>query len=100
MVSKKKVSTAWKEEIEKGFKDALKTTAKHDGSKGYFLGRRVHHGTVGGGLFLLGFKIGSPYVIGFGLGLMLDDIDDIGNWLDFEKGGDSNSFISFEKSGL
>jgi len=27
---------------------------------------------------------------------MLDDIDDIGNWLDFEKGGDSNSFISFE----
>jgi len=45
---------------------------------------------------LLGLKIDSPYVIGYGLGLMLDDIDDIGNWLDFEKGGDSNSFISFE----
>ena len=53
-------------------------------------------GTIGGGLFLLGLKIDSPYVIGYGLGLMLDDIDDIGNWLDFKKGGDPNSFISFE----
>jgi len=48
-------------------------------------------------LFLLGLKIDSPYVIGYGLGLMLDDIDDIFQWLDFEKGGDSKSFISFEK---
>ena len=52
---------------------------------------------MGGGLFLLGLKIGSPYIIGFGLGLMLDDIGDIDKWLEFEKGGDSNSFISFHK---
>ncbi len=97
MVSKKKVPSVWKKEIEKGFKDALKIAAKHDGAKGYFLGFRVHHGAVGGGLFLLGFEIKSPYIIGFGLGLMLDDIDDIGKWLDFEKGGASASFISFEK---
>jgi len=97
MVSKKKVPSVWKKEIEKGFKDALKIAAKHDGTKGYFLGRRVHHGVVGGGLFLLGFETNSPYIIGFGLGLMLDDIDDIDKWLDFEKGGDPGSFISFEK---
>jgi len=40
MVDKRKVPVAWKEEIEKGFKAALKTAAKHDGTKGYFLGRR------------------------------------------------------------
>ena len=97
MISKKKVPDTWKEEIKKGFKAALKTTAKHDGTKGYFLGRRVHHGLVGGGMFLLGLEINSPYVVGYGLGLMLDDIDDIGKWLDFEKGGDSKSFISFKK---
>jgi len=82
MSSKKKVPDIWKEEIEKG---------------GYFLGHRVHHGAVGGGLFLFGLKIGSPYIVGFGLGLMLDDIGDIDKWLDFEKGGDSNSFFSFKK---
>ena len=98
MVDKRKVPVAWKEEIKKGFKAALKTTAKHDGTKGYFLGRRVHHGVIGGGLFLLGLKIDSPYVIGYGLGLMLDDIDDIFQWLDFEKGGDSKSCISFDKN--
>ena len=94
---KRKVPSVWKKEIKKGFKAALKLAAKHDGTKGYFLGRRVHHGMVGGGMFLLGFKIDNPYIIGFGLGLMLDDIDDIGVWLDFEKGGDPNSFISFKK---
>jgi len=97
MSSKKKVPDVWKKEIEKGFKDALNITAKHDGTKGYFLGHRVHHGTIGGGLFLLGLEIGSPYIVGFGLGLMLDDIGDIDKWLEFEKGGDSNSFISFDK---
>ena len=96
MISKKKVPETWKEEIEKGYKSAMDTVAKHDGTKGYFLNRRVHHGLVGGGLFLLGFKLGSPFVIGYGLGLMLDDISDIGSWLDFEKGGKPDSFISFE----
>lgn len=96
MNSKKIVPNIWKEEIKKGFKDALEIIAKHDGTKGYFLGRRVHHGVIGGGLFLLGFKVSSPFLIGYGLGLMLDDIDDIGIWLDFEKGGDPNSFISFK----
>ena len=96
MSSKKKVPETWKEEIEKGYKAAMDTVAKHDGTKGYFLNRRVHHGLVGGGLFLLGFKLGSPFIIGYGLGLMLDDISDIGSWLDFEKGGKPNSFISFE----
>ena len=76
---------------------ALNLATKYDSTKGYFLGHRVHHGTVGGGLFLLGLKIGSPYIIGFGLGLMLDDFGDIDKWLEFEKGGDPNSFISFEK---
>jgi len=28
---------------------------------------------------------------------MLDDIGDIDKWLDFEKGGDPNSFFSFKK---
>jgi len=28
---------------------------------------------------------------------MLDDIGDIDKWLEFEKGGDSNSFFSFDK---
>ena len=97
MSEKKKVPNTWKKEIEKGAKDALNITGKQDDGKGYFLGRRVHHGTVGGGLFLLGLKYGIPYIVGFGLGLMLDDISDIGKWLDFEKGGDSNSFISFKK---
>ena len=97
MSSKKKVPETWKEEIEKGYKAAMDTVAKHDGTKGYFLNRRVHHGLVGGGLFLLGFKLGSPFIIGYGLGLMLDDISDIGSWLDFEKGGKPDSFISFEK---
>lgn len=94
--SKKKVPEAWKEEIKKGYKAAMDTVAKHDGSKTYFLGRRVHHGLVGGAIFLGGLKYDSPFFIGFGLGLMLDDIDDIFNWLDFEKGGDSNSLISSE----
>ena len=98
MITKKKVPDTWKEEIKEGFKAALKTAAKHDSTKGYFLGRRVHHGVIGGGLFLRGLKIDSPYVIGYGLGLMLDDIDDIFQWLDFEKGGDSKSFISFDKN--
>ena len=98
MITKKKVPDTWKKEIKEGFKAALKTAAKHDSTKGYFLGRRVHHGVVGGGMFLRGIKIKSPYVIGFGLGLMLDDINDIGQWLDFEKGGDSKSFISFDKN--
>ena len=97
MTSKKKVPAVWEEEIKKGFKDALKTVVKHDGTKGYFLGRRVHHGIVGGGIFLFALKIESPYFVGYGLGLMLDDISDIGKWLSFEKGGDSNSFISFKK---
>ena len=97
MSDKKKVPDVSKKEIEEGFKDALNVSAKHDSTKGYFLGHRVHHGTVGGGLFLFGFKIVSPYIIGFGLGLMLDDISDIDKWLDFEKGGDSNSFFSFNK---
>ena len=92
---KKKVPEVWKAEIKKGWMDALKIVGKHDGKRGFFLGHRVHHGTVGGGLFLLGFKIESPYIIGFGLGLMIDDLDDWTNWLDFEKGGDSNKFISF-----
>lgn len=95
MTAKNKVPSVWEDEIKKGFKGAIDTVADHDGSKGYFMGHRVHHGAIGGGLFLLGFKISSPYVIGYGLGLMLDDIDDIGQWLDFEKGGDSDSFISF-----
>ena len=95
-MTKKKVPEIWKDEIKKGYKSAMDTVAKHDGTKGYFLERRVHHGLVGGGLFLLGFKLGSPFVIGYGLGLMLDDINDIGQWLDFEKGGKPDSFISFE----
>ena len=95
-MTKKKVPEIWKGEIKKGYKSAMDTVAKHDGTKGYFLGRRVHHELVGGGLFLLGFKLGSPFVIGYGLGLMLDDIKDIGQWLDFEKGGKPDSFISFE----
>ena len=66
--SKKKVPDVWRAEIEKGFKAALDTVSKHDGSKGYFLGRRVHHGTLGGGLFLLGLEIGSTFIIGYGWG--------------------------------
>ena len=96
MITKKKVPDTWKEEIKKGFKAALDTTAKHDGSKGFFFGRRFHHGTIGGGMFILGIEIKSPYVIGYSLGLMLDDINDIGQWLDFEKGGDSSKFVSFD----
>jgi len=95
-MSKKKVPEIWKDEIKKGYKAAMDTVVKHDGSKGYFLGHRVHHGVIGGGVFLLGFKLASPFFIGYGLGLMLDDIDDIFQWLDFEKGGKADSFISFE----
>ena len=97
MITKKKVPDTWKEEIKKGFKVALKTTARHDSSQGFFLGIRVHHGLLGGGIVLLGLKFNVPYLVGYGFGLMLDDIDDIGQWLDFEKGGDPNKFISFEK---
>jgi len=98
MTTKKKVPSEYESEIKKGFNDAFKITIKTNGTQGYFLGRRVHHGLVGGGLFLLGLKIKSAYLIGYSLGLMLDDIDDIFNWLDFEKGGDPNSIISFKKS--
>lgn len=97
MISKKKVPEIWKDEIKKGYKDAMDTVSKHDDSKTFFLGHRVHHGVLGGAVFLGGFKFGSPYFIGFGLGLMLDDIDDIGQWLYFEKGGDPNSILSYEK---
>ena len=97
MNEKKTVPSEWEEDIKKGFNDAFNLTAKTEGTKGYFLGRRVHHGVVGGGVFALALKISSPYFVGYGLGLMLDDIGDIGQWLDFEKGGKSDSFISFEK---
>ena len=37
MNSKKKVPDTWKKEIKKGFKAALKTAAKHDGSKRFLI---------------------------------------------------------------
>ena len=45
-------------------------------------------GLLGGGVVLLGLKFDVPYLIGYGFGLMVDDFDDIFQWLDFEKGGD------------
>ena len=60
---KKKVPETWKEEIEKGYKSAMDTVAKHDGTKGYFLNRRVHHGLLGGGLFFFGLSIDPNSII-------------------------------------
>jgi len=46
-------------------------------AKVYFGETRIHHYHVGGILALLGLISGSPTVIGFGTGLILDDIDDV-----------------------
>jgi len=97
MIEKKRVPSEWEEDINKGFLDAFKAVGKTEGVKGYFLGRRVHHGIVGGALFIAAWKLQSAYFLGYALGLMLDDIGDIRKWLDFEKGGDPDSVISFKK---
>ena len=38
---------------------------------------RIHHYHVGAAIALLGIIFGSPTAVGFGAGLVLDDIDDV-----------------------
>ena len=45
--------------------------------KVYLGGTRVHHYHAGAAIALFGLLSGSPTVLGFGAGLVLDDIDDI-----------------------
>jgi hypothetical protein len=43
-------------------------------------GHRIHHGTAGTVLFVLGTITGSPGIAGIGWGLMKDDITDAKKW--------------------
>ena len=45
--------------------------------KVYLGNTRIHHYHVGGILALFGLISGSPTAVGFGTGLILDDIDDV-----------------------
>ena len=59
--------------------------ARKNPPKVYIGGYRIHHGTVGLGLAILGELGDSPFVSGLGDGLMADDREDRSRWLDFER---------------
>ena len=59
--------------------------AQKNPPKIYIGGHRIHHGTAGLGLAILGRLGGIPFVSGLGDGLMADDREDRSRWLDFER---------------
>ena len=59
--------------------------ARKNPPKIYIDGHRIHHGTVGLGLAILGELGDSPFVSGLGDGLMADDREDRSRWLGFER---------------
>ena len=63
--------------------------------KVYVLGYRIHHGLVSLLTGLYALEKGNGYLFGASLAGVLDDIYDAPHWLDFERGGDSNSLIDF-----
>lgn len=46
---------------------------------------RIHHGLVGAILALAGLYYGDDCIAGLGTSVAIDDLDDVGNWLDFEN---------------
>ena len=66
-------------------------------SKVYIKGRRVHHGSIGAVLSLIGIIYQAKedsFVLGCAFALMEDDVEDMYEWFDFEKGGDHMKWIS------
>lgn len=51
----------------------------------YIGGYRIHHGLVGILLGLAGLITEKPAITGLGIKLALDDIDDMPDWLNFER---------------
>ena len=85
-----------------GFSETItalnKWNSQSNPPKGYILGYRTHHGLFYTIVGLAGLYYNIPYLTGAGLAGVLDDVGDIDHWLDFERGGDPNSLISFEQS--
>ena len=67
--------------IESGLIAALSAgrlwNSQSDPPKVYVGNTRVHHYQVGMGLAVLGLILRSPTITGVGIGLFLDDIDDV-----------------------
>jgi len=80
-----------------GFQDAEKQTLNWNSQtckpRVYVFGNRMHHGLAGTILLGVGLYYKVPYLVGYGTGLVVDDIHDAEHWLDFESGGDPNAII-------
>ena len=74
--------------LEQGFKTGQILVSAWNSQKNppkvYFSGYRIHHGLVGALLVAFGILSENNYTIGLGASLAIDDLHDIGNWLDFE----------------
>lgn len=88
------------QEFDKGLELAREATMNWNNQpnpgKVFIKGRRIHHGAAGTGVVLLGIITQSSKILGYAYGLMEDDIGDIDEWFNFEKGGDPNSIFSME----
>lgn len=61
----------------------------------YIFGRRLHHGLIGLLLTIIGILLKIPMMIGIGFQLLIDDIDDWSEWINFEIGGNPDKIISY-----
>ena len=90
---KKRKSTVKKSKnmilFEQGFRSAQAITnmwnSQSSPQKVHVFGRRIHHGEVGIGIALYGLANKDYWLIGFGLGLTFDDIQDAHEWFTFKK---------------
>ena len=83
--------------LEQGFFDMAEVLdswrVKPNPPKVYIFDKRIHHGLVSTAIGLLGLYKNDPYLVGAGIAGLVDDIDDVDHWLDFESGGNPNSII-------
>lgn len=88
------------EQFQNGLKVARLTTKnwnkQDDPPKVFIFGKRVHHGLGGLATVVLAVLGRDSFGLGYGYGLIVDDIADSDEWFNFENGGDLNKLISFE----
>jgi hypothetical protein len=73
-----------------------KWNSQSNPSKVYIGGYRIHHGLVGALLGLAGLITEKPAITGLGVKLALDDIDDMPDWLNFER----NNMIQYNDTSI
>lgn len=88
------------EQFQNGLEVAKLTTKnwnKQDNPpKVFIVGKRFHHGLLGLATAAFAGLTKDSLGLGYGYGLMLDDIADSAGWFKFENGGDLKKLISFE----